>query len=159
MCSVSLRTWWTMLTASISISICITSMGDEGFATGTNGSWLKLRKSVGLGFEPGRWSLFLCHHSSEQCFHNHYRALATPAYTELPTSRKYCTITSCSTLRSQLHNTSILCISSFVTWAPTLVFLQYEAARCDITTANLGRHPQRPASSHLPSSLSPPQLH
>ena len=44
-----------------------------------------LRKSVGPGFEPGRWSFFPCRHSpSEQCLQNHYRALATPAYTELP---------------------------------------------------------------------------
>ena len=44
------------------------------------------RKSVGPGLEPGRWSFFPCCHSSEQCFQNHYRALATPAYIELPTS-------------------------------------------------------------------------
>ena len=42
------------------------------------------RKSVRPRFEPGRWSFFPCRHSSEQCFQNHYRALATPANTELP---------------------------------------------------------------------------
>ena len=43
-------------------------------------------KSVAPGFEPGHWSLFPYRHSSEQCLQNHYRALATSAYTELPTS-------------------------------------------------------------------------
>ena len=43
------------------------------------------RKSVGPRFELGRWSFFPCRHSSEQCFHNHYRALATPANIEPPT--------------------------------------------------------------------------
>ena len=33
--------------------------------------------------------------------------------------RKHCTITSFSTLSSQLHNTSTLSISSFITWGPT----------------------------------------
>ena len=41
----------------------------------------------------------------------------------------------------------------------TIVFLHCEALRCDITTAHLGKHSQQPASSCLPSSLSPPQLH
>ena len=51
------------------------------------GPWLVAeapRKSVGPGFQPSRWSFSPCRHA-EQCFQNHYRALATPACTELPT--------------------------------------------------------------------------
>ena len=67
-------------------------------ATGTKGDggrricdwdwWLMSgapQKCVGPGFKPGRCSFFPCHNFSEQCFQNQYRALATPAYTELPT--------------------------------------------------------------------------
>ena len=41
--------------------------GDEGFATGTDSSWLKLDDRVlGPGFELGRWSFFSCRLPSEQ---------------------------------------------------------------------------------------------
>ena len=43
-------------------------MGHEGFVAGTDTKLVAEapRKSIGLGFELGRWSLFSCHLPSEQ---------------------------------------------------------------------------------------------
>ena len=92
-------------------------------ATGTKGNggqrirnwdwWLMaeaLRKSVGPRFELDCWSFFPCHHSSEQCFQDHYRALATPAYTELAASMARQRQLASSTRGLQVHATR---------WSPT----------------------------------------
>ena len=98
---------------------------------------------------------YACSPHNHKCTHTHSIVLLV-----LEAHRKCCIITSCSTLSSQSHNTYFHFVHKFIhDLAPTLVFLQCEVVRCDITTAHLGNNPQRPASSHLPSSLSPPQLH
>ena len=59
----------------------------------------------------------------------------------LEAHRKYCVITSCSTLSSQSHNMYFHFVHKFIhDLAPTLVLLQCEGVRCDITTAHLGKH-------------------
>ena len=60
----------------------------------------------------------------------------------LEAHRKCCIITSCSTLSSQSHNTYFHFVHKFIhDLAPTLVLLQREGVRYDITTAHLGNHP------------------
>ena len=60
----------------------------------------------------------------------------------LEAHRKCCAITSYSTLSSQSHNTYFHFVHKLIhDLAPTLVLLQCEVVRCDITTAHLGTDP------------------